>query len=138
MPKTFPFILPSGNNFAPESSGTQTLGSASTPFSGVYATNLYGSHIMATRLVSGVNQSALTTDCFIDVDTTGGNRIITLPTAVGNAGKEYNIRKLSSDAYQVIVSGTSSQTINGVATKEILYQYTNMQLLSNGTNWRII
>lgn len=103
----------------------------------ISGTNLYGSHIVAQRLVSGVNYSALITDCYINVDTTGGSRQITLPTASGNSGKSYYIRKISPDGYDVVVSGVLGQTINGSATKEIKYQHNSMMVVSDNTNWGI-
>ena len=60
---------------------------------------------------------------------------VTLPTAVGIAGKIYVIK--NSDTGVITVDTTSSETIDGVLTKT-LNQYDSLILESNGTNWVIV
>lgn len=67
------------------------------------------------------------------IDCTSGTFTVTLPTAVGVVGKIYNIK--NSGAGTITIATTSSQTIDGVTTKTISVQYTNIQVQSNGANW---
>lgn len=74
-------------------------------------------------------------DNIIDVDTTAGAITITLPTAVGRNGREYRITKIDAAANNVTIATTSSQTINGAATKVLTTQWQSTLLYSNGANW---
>lgn len=72
------------------------------------------------------------------VDATAANRTITLPTAVGIAGRSYTVLKSDSSSNTVTVATTSSQTINGVTTNVLATQYKYVEVVSNGSNWVII
>ena len=60
---------------------------------------------------------------------------ITLPTAVGIAGREINITKIDSTSYNVIVDSTSSQLIIGSLTQTISNQWSNATFVSTGSYW---
>lgn len=72
-------------------------------------------------------------DYFIECTTSTFN--VTLPTAVGIAGKIYVIK--NSDTGVITVDTTSSETIDGVLTKT-LNQYDSVIFESNGVNWVIV
>jgi len=74
----------------------------------------------------------LETDYFVNC--TSGTFLVTLPTAVGIAGKTYIIKNSGSGV--ITVGTTSSQTIDGVTTR-ILATYSTLYVESNGTNWSI-
>ena len=63
---------------------------------------------------------------------------ITLPTAADNSGRTITVL-LAGDpgAYNVIVDGEGSETINGAATKTNSDQYSMLKVTSNGTAWFI-
>ena len=63
---------------------------------------------------------------------------LTLPTSVGATGQVYIIKKIDSTANTVTITTTSSQTIDGSASKVLSYQYDGFQLQSDGANWMII
>jgi len=69
------------------------------------------------------------------IECTSGTFNVTLPTAVGSAGKIYVIK--NSDTGVITVDTTSSETIDGVLTKT-LNQYDSVIFESNGTNWVIV
>lgn len=79
-----------------------------------------------------------TTHYMVNVDATAGAKTITLPTAVGCAGRVYIIRKLDSSANVVTIDGNGSETINGATTKALSAQYSVAQIMSNGANWMTI
>lgn len=63
--------------------------------------------------------------------------VVTLLTAVGRAGKVFNIK--NSGAGLVVIATTSGQTIDGQASGEInLTQYDSLTVQSDGANWIII
>ena len=80
----------------------------------------------------------LASDELIKVDTSGGAFTVTLPNATGLAGKEYIIKKMSSDLNTLTIATTSSQTIDGALTQGISTQYTSLTLISDGSNWIIV
>jgi len=72
------------------------------------------------------------------VDTSGGNQTVTLPTAVGIAGRRYVVKKTTGDANTVTVATTSSQTIDGASTYVISAQWAVGVFQSNNADWMIV
>lgn len=114
---------------SPASSGGIALGSDSLPFGGL-------------RLSGAVSKaySAITTGTTLDtthhiVNCTSGTFSVTLPTAVGIAGREYVIKNSGTGA--ITLATTSAQTIDG-ASSLILSQYDSYTVISNGANWIIV
>jgi len=64
-----------------------------------------------------------------------GTFTATLPSAVGIAGQEFQVK--NSGTGSITLDGEGSETIDGVATKA-LSQYVSIKVMSNGTNWIII
>ena len=75
------------------------------------------------------------TDYFIKVDATAGNRTVTLPTAEGNMGKQFIMKKMDVSGNQVIVATSGSETIDGVASKNTTTQYAVIRVISDDSNW---
>lgn len=84
------------------------------------------------------NTTASLSDYLIEVDASSGSVTINLPAASEAANIIYNIKKIDSTGNSVIVDGDGSETIDGATTQTITSQWTNMQLMSNGTSWRIL
>ena len=61
---------------------------------------------------------------------------ITLPTAVGIAGRSYVIKSNMDVGVSLTVNTTSSQTIDGLTSKS-LARYEALSVISNGQNWEI-
>lgn len=78
------------------------------------------------------------THCTVKVNATSGNKIITLPTAVGIAGKSYRIQKSDSSNNTITIACNGAQTINDSATVTIQYKNTCLNIQSDGANWIII
>lgn len=76
------------------------------------------------------NYTQLTTDWMTSVDTSGGNRTVTLYAAAGNSGRLTSVCKVTTDANTVtITDGTLS---------EVIYAPTAcLQFLSNGSDWKV-
>ena len=82
------------------------------------------------------NYAVLTTDGDILADATGGPILVTLPTAVGNSGQSFNVKKIDSSVNTVTVN-TGGELIDGALTQVISFQWTSIGLVSDGTNWFI-
>jgi hypothetical protein len=83
-------------------------------------------------------QTTLTNnDNFIEARADTGSFGIVLPTAVGMSGKQLHIKKCDASANAVVVSGSTTELIDGVATKIISAQYSSVSVSSNGTGWLI-
>jgi hypothetical protein len=74
----------------------------------------------------------------VAVDTSGGNRIITLPTAVGIAGRVYTIKRITAGANTLTVDANGTETIDGALTVLLPNQWDVVRVQSDGANWLII
>lgn len=82
------------------------------------------------------NYSILTSDTVINGDATSGEFTLTLPTAVGNNGVRFYIKKIDATANGVVIATTSSQTIDGELTQRLLSNVA-VTLISDGSNWYV-
>lgn len=82
--------------------------------------------------------TATDADLVILCDASSGAFTITLPTAVGRAGKVFHIKKIDSSANGVTVDGNGSQTIDGATTQVIATQYNSIKITSDASNWHIL
>jgi len=78
--------------------------------------------------------TATTSDYLIDC--TSGTFTITLYAASGNAGRILMVK--NSGAGTITVDGNGAETIDGAATYSLAVQYATVQIMSDGTNWKII
>jgi len=69
------------------------------------------------------------------VSASGGAVTITLPSAVGIAGRQYVIKKDDVTANTVTVDPAGTETIEGVATASLPSQWHWIVIISDGTNW---
>ena len=81
--------------------------------------------------------TALAGDKSIFVDASGADVTVTLPTAVGIAGKEYAISKRDASANVVVIDGAGAETINGAVTLVMSNQYDAAIFTSDGVEWGI-
>ena len=71
------------------------------------------------------------------VTCSSANITITLPAASGNSGKTILVSKRDATAYDVIVDGNGSETINSDLTHVISTQYDSFEYCCDGSNWYI-
>lgn len=79
--------------------------------------------------------AALPTDEVILIN--GATKTVTLPTAVGIAGKVYTVKLIASGTTGTVAT-TSSQTIDGSTTASLAAQYAFISVVSDGANWHKI
>lgn len=89
--------------------------------------------VRRTYIARTSTYAVLTTDWMVEA--TSGTFTVTLPTAVGVAGRDYVIK--NSGTGTVTLSTTSSQTIDGILHQTIV-SGSSITVVSNGTNWVII
>ncbi|MEI6186874.1 MAG: hypothetical protein WCP46_00030 [Alphaproteobacteria bacterium] len=108
---------------------TVTFSSAHT---GTVIASVGGPQPQAVSVVTS-NYSVLTTDRIVKVTTVG--IIVTLPTAVGNTGREFLIN--NTTAGNIFLTTTSSQTINNQITQTIP-PYSTLDVYSDGAGYWIV
>src|SRR4030065_480626 len=84
------------------------------------------------------NYTATLNDEVILANATADAVAVTLPTAVGNTGKKFVVKKIDSSVNAVTVDPNGSETIDGQATAGILAQDNAIICQSDGANWRNI
>jgi hypothetical protein len=70
------------------------------------------------------------------IDCTSGTFTVTLPASSGRTGRILIIK--NSGAGTITVDGNASETIDGATTYSLSVQYATVQIMSDGTNWKII
>lgn len=90
------------------------------------------------KTVSKTSNFTITNETMVLVDATSGDVTITLPTASSLVDTPVHIKKTDSSSNSVIIDGNGSETIDGNTTLAIYLQYTNIMLVSDGTEWWIL
>ncbi|MCW3466492.1 hypothetical protein [Chitinophaga nivalis] len=87
---------------------------------------------------TNANRTLDGTDYFVNVNNTS-NVVITLPTAVGIAGRAYVVKKTTNNANTVTFNTTAGQTIDGSASGVLSLPGNNYGygIYSDGANWSI-
>jgi len=71
-------------------------------------------------------------------DCTSGNITVELPTGVGNAGKELNIKKMDLSVNTVIINGNGVETVDGETSQTLTAQHDSITIVSADTEMVII
>ncbi|MCA9058609.1 MAG: hypothetical protein KDA85_08920 [Planctomycetaceae bacterium] len=79
-----------------------------------------------------------TSDDIVLCDATGAAFTVTLPTAVGNTGRQLVVKRLNSGSNAVTVAAAGSETIDGASTVSLSTQYQVITMVSDGSNWAVI
>ena len=91
-----------------------------------------------TLFAVGVENATATGDIskgFTDVDASGGNKTMTLPTgASGSIGYVYTIKKIDSSTNTVTVTTESSDKIDGGDSLVLYHQYESVTVVYAATN----
>jgi hypothetical protein len=82
--------------------------------------------------------SVSNTDSVLLANATSAAFTLTLPTAVGCAGREYRFKKIDSSANAVTIATSASQTIDGASTYSLPTQYAHVLVISDGSNWAVL
>ena len=63
---------------------------------------------------------------------------ISLPTAVGNNGAEITFKKINVNTNNAIIIPQVGQTIDGLPSKSLIFQWDILTIRSNGSNWLVL
>ncbi len=97
-----------------------------------------GASLTSTGYATKTAAYALTTtDSVILADATSAAFTVTLPSAVGIAGRQYTIKKVDSLANAVTIASASG-TIDGATTKALSAQWQAVRVVSDGANWFVV
>lgn len=90
--------------------------------------------------VSAVQTGAYTAAAgeLVRCDPTGGAFTVTLPTAVGIAGRKVLIKNVTSDTTTITIDGAGAETIDGAASVTITVGYGSVRLVSDGAGWMVV
>lgn len=76
---------------------------------------------------------------YIRGDASGGAFTITLPPAIGLAGRPLILKKVDGSGNAITIAASGSDTIEGSATESLAAQWDKLHLISNGVDtWEII
>lgn len=141
-----------GHNAIGQGSNSVTLGNSS-----ITKTFLRGSVMVNTTTDNGVDKLQVNgsisgtgmkqnyvaktgaytaTDADYVIDCTANTFTVTLPASSGRTGRILIIK--NSGAGTITVDGNGAETIDGAATYSLSVQYETIQIMSDGTNWKII
>ena len=90
---------------------------------------------MKQAYVAKTGAYTATNDDYV-IDCTSGTFTVTLPASSGRTGRILIIK--NSGAGTITVDGNASETIDGATTYAMAVQYATVQIMSDGTNWKII
>lgn len=103
---------------------------------------------VVTGTIASINNSnvrteasayTLTTDDDVVLcNTSGGGFTATLPTASGNTGKKFTIKKYDTSVNVLVIDGDGAETIDGAATVSLTAAWQRITVISDGSNWAII
>ena len=97
--------------------------------------NLNGTFTTGTQTT---NYTITSNDTVVFADATSGNVTITLPVASGLAGYRFYVKRIDNSAHTVIITRSSTDTIDGLTSFTLDLQYTAVGLISNGSLWYIL
>ena len=100
---------------------------------------LFNRSLKVNVLTKGGNYVVTTADyqTLINANASTASFVITLPTAVGNAGFPIAIKKVDATANTVTIQGNGAELIDGANTFVLSAQYESIMLVSDGSGWNI-
>ncbi len=97
-----------------------------------------GGTLVTTSITTVSTDTTLSSIATVLVNAASAPITITLPAAASYPNQIYQIKKIDSSVNTVTVDGNGSETIDGDLTAIIAFQYSAMDIISNGTSWFII
>jgi hypothetical protein len=90
------------------------------------------------NIVSKATTYAAVAGDMVLATSTGGGFTVTLPASSANTNRSIRVKKVSSDANNVTIGRTGGDLIDGQTSQIISFQYTDIELISDGAgNWWI-
>lgn len=114
---------------------SQETAQNTTDISGLQASQ--GDFAFKDFVIFNNNDYPASLDQFVNSGDFNNNVSIFLPTAVGNIGRQINVRKYVPGDKTITIVPNGAETINGKSSLIIKYQYTTVTLVSDNLNWMI-
>ena len=118
--------------------GTFSRGKSDGSSQTVTKINLSGLGGFSVSTITTTPYSATTAEEFLLVNAASSAITVNLPTAVGNTGMVFTIKKIDSSSNAVTIDASSTQTIDGGLTYVLTLQNEYVEIVSDGSNWHII
>lgn len=147
-PNANPVVADSGGLFGPIflSTGAYKLTLREAGSDGTCATgsvvwtvdNVTGTSIAPTVISKSATYAVTTSDgsdVLVLADATSGGFTVTLYTAVGNAGKRVQVKKIDLTTSAIVVDGAGSELIDDATTVTLSSPNDTVSLESDGTGW---
>lgn len=94
---------------------------------------------LSPSLVTVDEDTTLTSGNFtVLVDAAADDIVITLPPAVDNQARLYNVKKIDSSANTVTIDGNGAEPIDADPTLALTVQWQSVTIQSNGTGWSLL
>lgn len=84
------------------------------------------------------NYTMTDADTLILVDATGGNKTITLLSAIGRKGRRVAVKKIDATANLVVIDAAGTETLDGSLTISLTQKNAVREWMSDNANWRLI
>jgi len=123
-----------GNFFFDATNYRLSIASGSAPNS----TLQVGGSIALGIVTKTANYTASVSDHTIICNNTSGTITISLPPAAGASGRIYVIKKISTALNDVIIDGSTTETIDGALTMTLSAQYNSIMIQTDGSNWFVL
>ena len=90
------------------------------------------------RTVTANSDTVTIADRFIFYDASAGNIFSTLPTAVGNDGVTFLLKKIDNSTNFIQIQAQGSQQLDGLTSRQLFRPQSSIQVVSDGSNWQIV
>lgn len=97
-----------------------------------------GSSLLTVSTTKTSAYTITTADQVVVADATSAAFTLLLPTAVGNGGKVFDIKRINAGTNAVTIDANGSQTIDGAATYVLQSQWEAVRIVSNNSNWLVL
>ncbi|KKK44553.1 hypothetical protein LCGC14_3166900 [marine sediment metagenome] len=102
------------------------------------ASGLTGSGSVLPLITITSNTVLTLSNVVVLCDAAAENILVTLPTASGEVGRNYSIKKIDSTANLVTISGINSETIDDALIAVLTAQYESLPVVTDGSRWYIL
>jgi len=104
-------------------------------FGKLIVTSLFTSAFFTSISTVTASKTLTAADSVIVADASDGVITLTMPTAIGIAGRYYYIKKKDSSANVVTIVAAGDQEIDGANSMNLTDQYEAVTLISDGAGW---
>lgn len=129
-PDTFAVVSVGANGTVPTADSAQA--------SGIKWAVPSASKLLAVSSNKTTAYTLTTADEVVTGDATSAAFTFSLPTAVGNTGKVFHIKRLNAGANVITIDGFGSENIDGSPTYQLTAQWESVTIVSNSTYWFVL